>query len=301
MKKIILTVAAVFVLGFANAQEVKFGVKGGLNLSTIKSTFPSINGKAVTSPDNKMAVGFHVGGFAEIGLSDKLSFQPELLFSMEGAKFESTESGTKNIGNQSFTYTDNKTKNIVTNYINVPLLIKFKATENLFFVAGPQVGFLMSAKEDYEIKSTQTSNGQTYTYTDSETSNIVTNYINVPLLIKFKATENLFFVAGPQVGFLMSAKQDYESKSTETTNNVTTTSTDSKSGLDVKKQFESMSYALDLGAGYFFTENIFAELRYNLGLSNNAKPVTENFGGVNYTYEPVYKANTLQVSFGYRF
>ena len=32
MKKIIMTAAAVFAFGFANAQDVKFGVKGGLNL-----------------------------------------------------------------------------------------------------------------------------------------------------------------------------------------------------------------------------------------------------------------------------
>ena len=241
MKKIILTAAAVFVLGFANAQDVKFGVKGGLNLSTIKFNYPTQQGDPAYSPDNKMAVGFHVGGFAEIGLSDKLSFQPELLFSMEGAKFENIESGTKIIG------------------------------------------------------------GQTYTYTDNETSNIVTNYINVPLLLKFKATENLFFVAGPQVGFLMSAKQDYESKSTQTFNGQTTTDSKTFSGQDVKKYYESMSYALDLGAGYFFTENIFTEVRYNLGLSNNAKPVTETFNGQTFTYEPVFKASTIQFSLGYRF
>ena len=245
MKKIILSAVAVFAFGFVSAQDVKFGVKGGLNLSTIKSTYPGVNGSVQTSPDNKMLVGFHVGGFAEIGLSDKLSFQPELLFSMEGSKAENSTTETENMGGITYTYKETSTSNVVTNYINVPLLLKYKATENLFFVAGPQVGFLMSAKQDYESKSTttQTMNGNTTTTTDSETL----------------------------------------------------------SGVDVKKQFESMSYGLDLGAGYFFTENLFAEVRYNLGLSNNAKPVTENFGGVNFTYEPIFKANTLQVSLGYRF
>ena len=61
MKKLLLTAAAVFAFGFANAQEVKFGVKAGLNINTITGGYLSGTSK----------VGFHVGGLAEIKLSDK--------------------------------------------------------------------------------------------------------------------------------------------------------------------------------------------------------------------------------------
>ena len=67
-------------------------------------------------------------------------------------------------------------------------------------------------------------------------------------------------------------------------NTLTTSYNKILSDIDAKKEFELMSCALDLGVGYFITLNIFAKLRYNLGLSNNAKPVTENFGCVNFKY-----------------
>ena len=78
MKKIILSALAVFVFGFTNAQEVKFGLKGGLNVANITGDIE----------DNSSKVGFHVGGFAEIKVSEKFSVQPELLFSTQGTKFD---------------------------------------------------------------------------------------------------------------------------------------------------------------------------------------------------------------------
>lgn len=79
MKKIILSVVAIFAFGFSNAQEVKFGAKAGLNLSTI--TGGNLSGGS--------RVGFHVGGLAEIGLTEKFAVQPELLLSMKGASYDS--------------------------------------------------------------------------------------------------------------------------------------------------------------------------------------------------------------------
>tara|TARA_B110000503_G_C6977721_1_gene341901 strand:+ start:178 stop:720 length:543 start_codon:yes stop_codon:yes gene_type:complete len=117
MKKLLFTAAAVVAFGFANAQEVKYGAKAGLNMS-------NVTGDAITLSK----IGFNVGGFAEIGISEKFAVQPELLFSMLGAK-------------------DNE-NNYDFNYILVPIMAKYFVTEELSLEAGPQVGFLMSAKYD---------------------------------------------------------------------------------------------------------------------------------------------------------
>ncbi|MES2812078.1 MAG: porin family protein [Bacteroidota bacterium] len=117
MKKLLLTAAAVFAFGFANAQETKFGVKAGLNMA-------DWGGDDADGLDSK--VSFHVGGFAEIKLSDKFAFQPELLYSAQGAK---ADGGSYDV-----------------NYLNIPLMAKYFATEKFSIEAGPQVGFLMSAK-----------------------------------------------------------------------------------------------------------------------------------------------------------
>jgi hypothetical protein len=72
MKKIILSVAAVFAFGFANAQEVKFGAKAGVNFSTFTGDAEDVDGK----------VGFQVGAFAEI-IGDEILFKG-CLFSLDG-------------------------------------------------------------------------------------------------------------------------------------------------------------------------------------------------------------------------
>ena len=131
MRKIILTVAAVCAFGFANAQEAKFGIKGGLNLATFSGDTDGL--------DLKSKAGVNIGGFVEVKLSDKVSLQPELLYSMQGTKIDQFE---LNDGNQTFLVD----ANINMSYINVPIMLKYYAAEKFNLEVGPQVGFLLSAK-----------------------------------------------------------------------------------------------------------------------------------------------------------
>ena len=125
MKKIILTAVAVLAFGFTNAQDMKYGVKGGLNSS-------SLSGAEGASS----IMGIHLGGFAQFKVNDKFSVQPELLYSMQGAKFDG--GGTLNM-----------------NYINIPVMAKYAVGEKFNLQAGPQIGFLMSAKaESVDVKDT---------------------------------------------------------------------------------------------------------------------------------------------------
>jgi hypothetical protein len=124
MKKIILAAIAVMAFGFTNAQETRFGVKGGLNLTSFSGG---------NYYDAKSLVGFQVGGFAEIKIIERLSIQPEVLFSTQGAKLDGG----------SFGDFDSK-----LNYINIPVLAKFYITKQFTVEAGPQIGFLVSAKND---------------------------------------------------------------------------------------------------------------------------------------------------------
>jgi len=116
MKKIILTAAAIFAFGLVNAQEAKFGVKAGLNLSNLTGDIEN----------NSIKAGFQVGALVDIKISDNFSIQPEVLYSMQGAKFD-----------------DGK---IELSYINVPVMAKFYVANGFSLEAGPQIGFLMSAK-----------------------------------------------------------------------------------------------------------------------------------------------------------
>ena len=122
MKKLLLTAIAVFALGNVNAQEVKFGVKAGLNLS-------NINGDDVS--DNNSRFSFHVGGLAEIKLADKFAIQPELVYSVQGTKFDTG-------GSDDLVYD--------LQYVNLPIMFKYYVAEKFSLEAGPQIGFLTTAK-----------------------------------------------------------------------------------------------------------------------------------------------------------
>ncbi|MFM9988481.1 porin family protein [Flavobacterium sp.] len=128
MKKVLLTAVAVFAFSFANAQEVKFGVKAGLNMASLNggdSYYGSYGSKA----------GFHVGGLAEIKINDKFSVQPELLYSLKGADF--------NYGFGAFGLGTDK---LNLSYIDLPIMVKFYPIQHLSAELGPNVAFLMSAK-----------------------------------------------------------------------------------------------------------------------------------------------------------
>jgi hypothetical protein len=122
MKKILLVVAlAAFSSASLNAQDIKFGVKGGLN-------FANISGDNTSQLEPVTA--FNFGVMSEISITDKFSFQPEILFSGQGYSFK------------------NSNKLVALNYINVPLMAKYYLTKGLSLEAGPQVGYLISAKSE---------------------------------------------------------------------------------------------------------------------------------------------------------
>tara|TARA_B110001452_G_C15150570_1_gene400458 strand:+ start:232 stop:786 length:555 start_codon:yes stop_codon:yes gene_type:complete len=118
-KNLLVTVIAVLGLTNVNAQEIKFGAKGGLN-------FASIGGD--NSGDVDLVTAFNFGLVAEIHISEKFSFQPELMYSGQG-----------------YSFNDDTT---ALNYLNIPLMGKYYLTKGFSIEAGPQIGFLLSAKND---------------------------------------------------------------------------------------------------------------------------------------------------------
>jgi len=144
MKKLILC-GAIALFGFlsANAQEVKFGAKAGVNLATIGGDVEDADGRT----------SFHVGGVAEIMISDKFSVQPELLYSAQGLQSEYTET----IFGSDVKFEEK----LKLDYINLPIMAKFYVAEGLSIEAGPQVGFLISAESEVEASFEGDSENQT--------------------------------------------------------------------------------------------------------------------------------------------
>ena len=95
MKHVLLAIALFCSMITANAQDVKFGLKAGLNLANIAGDDLQnallITGGALGGSfeiTKKVKPGILVGGYVSIGINDRFSLQPELLYSAQGARFE---------------------------------------------------------------------------------------------------------------------------------------------------------------------------------------------------------------------
>lgn len=120
--KIYLTVIVFFLLvgNSVHAQEVNIGIKGGLNAYTLGGD---------NTDDIKTKLGFNLGLLGHIHLSDRFGLQPELVYSTQGAASD-----------------DGSNIDLNLSYINVPVLIQYMYDNGFRIQAGPQIGFLTSAK-----------------------------------------------------------------------------------------------------------------------------------------------------------
>ncbi|MCT2563795.1 porin family protein [Chryseobacterium herbae] len=210
MKKLILGLAVTASsLAFAqqtpksSSNPVTFGVKGGMNVSSLS--------KDEGLDDQKSKIGFNAGVFANIPVAESFSIQPEVLYSQYGAKADYTVLGNK---------------------------------------------FSSSTKLDY---------------------------IAVPVMFQYNLIPNLFVEAGPEFGFLVSAKNKIKNESNG----------NSSTSDNYKDDLKSFNFGIGLGAGYYFTDNFGITARYVAGLTDVAKDRPNGSDAV--------KNNTFQVGLAYKF
>lgn len=117
--------------------RVKVGLEAGVNISnTINAYNPNYSTGTVA--------GLNAGLTLEIPLIYPLSFEPELLFSQKGY---TASDPTVTTGNGDYTSR--------SNYIDVPLLAKFRLAPGFNFLIGPQVSFLLNTTNTYPATFTQ--------------------------------------------------------------------------------------------------------------------------------------------------
>lgn len=136
MKKIFLA-AVLFIATSATiqAQLLRIGVKAGVNFaSQTGDAFPEQNF------DKEGITSFHAGLVAEIKLLERFSVQPELLYSTQGATYKNAIDEYKN----------------ELGYISIPVMAKFYLTDSFSLEVGPQASFLVSEKNDFDVKDAET-------------------------------------------------------------------------------------------------------------------------------------------------
>ena len=120
MKKLIATIV-LSVIAFVNVKAQTVAFKVGYTHSDVIVSPEPVN---IFTPKET----FHAGiAIKDLKLTDKIGFQPELLYSMQGFKI----AGVGNVG---------------IHYLSLPLLITFPVTEGLDLQVGPQISYMMNSR-----------------------------------------------------------------------------------------------------------------------------------------------------------
>lgn len=126
MKSRILVLSLMSIISMtAFSQGLKLGIKGGATLN-------KITGKSFKE---QFTFGYHIGGFATIGLGNTLAIQPEVMFNQVNVDSSSSFSAI---------YQFNKVGKVKLNYLTIPLLLNINANKFVTLQVGPQFGVLMN-------------------------------------------------------------------------------------------------------------------------------------------------------------
>ncbi len=157
MKKVLTTIALVasFVFALNTHAQIKFGVKGGLNVTNMTFT------RDVFDASNK--TGFFIGPMVKVSLPLGFSVDAAALYDQRSAKVEYQYAEVKGFDPDDMTihederaHVEEGTVNVKQKSIVIPVNLRYAvglgSLANLFFFAGPQWGFNVGDK-DYNSNS----------------------------------------------------------------------------------------------------------------------------------------------------
>ena len=140
MKKALLFLTLLLApLLMAQAQYVRLGAKGGGGFYRLHG------GDGSSDYTNSLGV-YHIGGVVSYEFVSRIAVQAELLYAQKGFTYEDFRH------NQ----TDDLSGDLRLHYIELPLLFKLQKG-GLFAEAGPYIGYLLDASDDFRLDSAGTS------------------------------------------------------------------------------------------------------------------------------------------------
>lgn len=128
IKSFVITVSAsLFAVSHAFAQDIRLGLDGGLNISSMHFSPPASAFSTNVKVSNKP--GFKAGLVADLKITDHIFIQTGAFYSMKGVKLSGNELELR------YTY----------HYLEIPVLFKY-SFKNIFVAAGPYIGPVFAAK-----------------------------------------------------------------------------------------------------------------------------------------------------------
>ena len=129
--KLFSSIAALLIAPCLMAQ-FHVGIKGGANIT-------KVDGKAFK---DEFRYGYHLGGFAEIGLGKKIQILPEVIFNQSSTTLDSSFKVIyQNILNSNQSV-------VKLNYISIPILLNYKLLGPIYLQAGPQFSILVDQNKN---------------------------------------------------------------------------------------------------------------------------------------------------------
>ncbi len=215
MKTRIITTTAVMLMALTGGIAQHFGLKAGENSTSLSSDL-----------EVDPSLGWHAGLLANFQITPQFSLQPELLYSQEGATaFSEMEEEDLILSSE---------EKVTLSYLNLPVMLKFYPTQGLSLNAGPQLGYVLKAENEYQIS---TDFGGAY----------------------------------------------FEESGTE----------------DITEEVKKFALGINLGLAYDLTQSFFLEARYHLGLTD-IQDIDEEDEDFEMEREDI-KNSGFQFSLGYRF
>ena len=124
MYKKLLSLSIICLITGSSFAQFHLGIKGGANLNKLTGQ----------SFKDQFSWGYHIGGFAEIGLGRKFALQPEVLLNQVNLDTSSKFSSI---------YQFNHVSSVQLKYLSIPLLLDYKVNSFIALQAGPQFGILI--------------------------------------------------------------------------------------------------------------------------------------------------------------
>lgn len=117
--------------GTEGAGDLKFGIKGGVNVSTLTTRYIGIR---------DLRLGYQFGGFVAYSLTSSISAEVDVLYASLGSN--AVEPGRLYLNFPGY-YEEFETK-VRLNTLEIPVLINFSINDNARFFVGPEINFYLS-------------------------------------------------------------------------------------------------------------------------------------------------------------
>lgn len=181
MKKLFLSMVMITIVATSKAQ---IGVQAGATFATVKIT-DNTSGSGSMSTSSK--VGFTVGVFTDVPLSENFIFQPALNYTQKGGKTTDTFQGI----------TDES--NLTLNYLELPLNFLYKPAGGFFVGAGPTLSYGLSGKNKETVTGGQPQ--ETTVKFGSDADQIKPFEFSGNLLAGYILSNGIFFSVNYNMGF----------------------------------------------------------------------------------------------------